>query len=66
MPFLKQTGDLWSMAFGLNNYGEVARAQGDYEKAEGYYRRTEAIVRAGRCKGRPGSPGAHIWLHRPA
>ena len=51
MPFLKQTGDLWSMAFGLNNYGEVARAQGDYGKAEGYYQRTEALYEQADAKG---------------
>jgi predicted ATPase len=45
MPFLNETGDLWSIAFGLNNYGEVARVQGDYAKAEAYYRRTEELFK---------------------
>jgi hypothetical protein len=39
------------MAFGLNNYGEVARTQGDYEKAEEYYRRTEALFEQADAKG---------------
>lgn len=51
MPLLSATGDVWTMAFGLNNYGEVARAQGDYEKAEEYYRRTEALYQQADSKG---------------
>lgn len=51
MPYLKETGDIWSMAFGLNNYGEVARTQGDYESAESYYRRTEDLFRHADAKG---------------
>jgi len=51
MPFLRQTGDVWSMAFGLNNYGEVARAQGDYEKAEEYYLRTNELYKLADAKG---------------
>jgi len=51
MPFLKQTGDLWSMAFGLNNYGEVARVKGDFEKAEEYYLQTDELFKLVDAKG---------------
>ena len=51
MPLLKASGDIWNMAFGLNNYGEVARAQGDYEKAEEFYRQTEALFEQADAKG---------------
>jgi len=51
MPYLKDSGDIWSMAFGLNNYGEVARAQGDYERAEGFYRRTDELYKQADAKG---------------
>ncbi|HEY5730369.1 MAG TPA: tetratricopeptide repeat protein [Anaerolineales bacterium] len=51
MPFLRQTGDVWSMAFGLNNYGEIARALGDYEKAEEYYLRTDELYKLADAKG---------------
>jgi tetratricopeptide (TPR) repeat protein len=43
MPFMQEGGDLWSIAFALNNYGEVARSLGDYEEAEKFYRRTEEL-----------------------
>jgi predicted ATPase len=51
MPFLKGSGDIWGIAFGLNNYGEVARTQGDYEKAEEYYRRTDELFEQADAKG---------------
>ncbi len=51
MPFMKNSGDPWNMAFTLNNYGEVARAQGDYDKAEGYYRQTEEYYAQADAKG---------------
>jgi predicted ATPase len=51
MPFMNETGDIWNMAFGLNNYGEVARVQGDYEKAEKYYRRTEELFKQADARG---------------
>ncbi|MEJ2147796.1 MAG: tetratricopeptide repeat protein, partial [Acidobacteriota bacterium] len=51
LPLLKETGDIWNMAFGMNNYGEVARVQEDYEKAEEYYRRTEALYQQADAKG---------------
>jgi tetratricopeptide (TPR) repeat protein len=35
----------------LNNYGEVARAQGDYETAESYYRRTQELFEQADAKG---------------
>jgi predicted ATPase len=50
-PLLNTTGDIWCMAFGLNNYGEVARTQGDYERAEEYYLRTEALYTQADSKG---------------
>jgi predicted ATPase/Tfp pilus assembly protein PilF len=51
MPLLKASGDIWNVAFGLNNYGEVARAQGDYETAESYYRRTQELFEQADAKG---------------
>ena len=51
MPMLKQSGDIWGMAFGLNNYGEVARALGNYDRAEEFYRRTEALYTQADAKG---------------
>jgi tetratricopeptide (TPR) repeat protein len=51
MPLLKASGDIWNMAFGLNNYGEVARALGDYERAERFYRQTEALFEQADAKG---------------
>jgi tetratricopeptide (TPR) repeat protein len=50
-PLLNATGDIWTMAFGLNNYGEVARAQGDYDQAEAYYRRTDELYKQADSKG---------------
>ena len=40
MSFAQEVGDPWLMAFALSNYGEVARTQGDYDKAEQFYRQT--------------------------
>ena len=51
MPFLLNSGDVWAMAFGLNNYGEVARAQGDYDRAEDFYRRTDELYKQADAKG---------------
>jgi len=51
MPVLKGSGDQWGMAFGLNNYGEVARALGDYDRAEEFYRQTEALYALADAKG---------------
>ena len=51
MPMLKRAGDMWGIAFGLNNYGEVARAQGDYDRAEEFYRQTEALYAQADAKG---------------
>ncbi len=50
-PILNETRDPWSIAFGLNNYGEIARAQRDYEKAEGFYRQTEELYKQADAKG---------------
>jgi predicted ATPase len=50
-PLLEESGDIWCMAFGLNNYGEVARVQGDYERAEEYYRRTESLYEQADARG---------------
>lgn len=66
-PLLNTTGDVWTMAFGLGNYGEVARAQGDYEKAEEFYRRTEALYKQADSKGdqaRLITALGYIALHR--
>lgn len=40
-PAAQRQGDPWLVAFTLNNFGEVARAQGDYELARGYYEQAE-------------------------
>ncbi len=40
-PASQQLGDPWLVAFTLNNFGEVARAQGDYEQARDYYEQAE-------------------------
>jgi predicted ATPase len=45
MPLVERMGDPWQMAFGLNNLGEVARVQGDYDRARDYYERSEAMYR---------------------
>jgi tetratricopeptide (TPR) repeat protein len=50
-PNMQKSGDVWSMAFALNNYGEVARTLGDYEKAETFYRRTEELYEQADAKG---------------
>lgn len=50
-PLLNATGDIWNMAFGLSNYGEVARVQGDYEQAERYYLRTDELYKQADSKG---------------
>jgi tetratricopeptide (TPR) repeat protein len=51
MPYMQQSGDIWGMAFLLNNFGEVARTQGEYEKAEGFYRRTDELFQQADAKG---------------
>jgi tetratricopeptide (TPR) repeat protein len=51
MPIMEESGDIWNLAFALNNYGEVFRAQGDYEKAEGFYRRTEELYKQADARG---------------
>ncbi len=51
MPFMDMSGDIWNMAFGANNYGEVYRAIGEYEKAEKYYRHTEELYKQADAKG---------------
>jgi predicted ATPase/class 3 adenylate cyclase len=45
MPIVNAIGDTWQMAFALNNYGEVARAQQDYAQAEKYYHQTKDLYR---------------------
>ena len=44
-PIAQQLGDPWLVAFNLNNFGEVARAQGDYEQARGYYQEAQDYFR---------------------
>jgi predicted ATPase len=51
MPVIEESGDIWVLAFALNNYGEVARARGDYSRAEAYYRRTEALYEQADAQG---------------
>jgi tetratricopeptide (TPR) repeat protein len=46
MPLAESVGDPWQIAFCHNNFGEVARAQGDYERARESYERSEALYRA--------------------
>ena len=50
-PYLMNSGDVWSMAFAFSNYGEVARTQGDYDKAEEFYRRTLDLYQQADAKG---------------
>jgi tetratricopeptide (TPR) repeat protein len=45
MPLARRVGDPWQIAFCLNNMGEVARAQEDYERARNYYEESEALYR---------------------
>ena len=45
MPMAESVGDPWQIAFCHNNFGEVARVQGNYERARGYYERSEALYR---------------------
>jgi tetratricopeptide (TPR) repeat protein len=44
-PIAESLGDPWLLAFNLNNFGEVARTQEDYELARTYYKRSEALFR---------------------
>lgn len=46
LPLAERIGDTWQIAFCLNNFGEVARVQGNYERARGYYQRSEALYRS--------------------
>jgi tetratricopeptide (TPR) repeat protein len=41
----------WGLSFVLNNLGEVARVKGNYEEAYGYYKESEALLRATGDKG---------------
>jgi len=45
LPIVKAIKDPWQLGFCMNNYGEVARTQGAYDKAEEYYRMTEEYFR---------------------
>jgi predicted ATPase len=51
MPFMYESSDPWSIAFGLNNYGEIARTLGNYDAAEEYYRQTEELFKQADAKG---------------
>lgn len=44
-PAAQRQGDPWLVAFTLNNFGEVARAQGNYELARGYYEQADEYFR---------------------
>jgi predicted ATPase/Tfp pilus assembly protein PilF len=50
-PLAWESGDIWVMAFTLSNYGEVARAQGEFDKAEGFYQRTNELYAQADAKG---------------
>ncbi|MFP3855118.1 MAG: tetratricopeptide repeat protein, partial [Anaerolineales bacterium] len=49
--YMNKNGEVWYKAFVLSNYGEVARAQENYEEAEEYYRRTEDLYQQTDSKG---------------
>jgi len=44
-PTIHQLGDHYQISWALQNYGEVARVQGDYAKAGDYYRQAESFAR---------------------
>ena len=44
-PVIKGMGDQYQISWTLQNYGEVARVQGNYAKARDYYRQAEAFAR---------------------
>ncbi len=50
-PIIQELGDPWQVAFCLNNFGEVARVQGDYDRAREFYERSETIYREGDALG---------------
>ena len=47
----RDVGETWGLSFVLNNLGEVARVQGDYDQAGKYYQQSEALLRATGDKG---------------
>lgn len=51
LPLAERVGDPWQVAFCLNNFGEVARVQGDYERARQAYERSEALFRQADAQG---------------
>lgn len=44
-PLIKAMGDQYQISWTLQNYGEVARVQGDYAAAREYYRQAEIAAR---------------------
>jgi tetratricopeptide (TPR) repeat protein len=50
-PIFREIGEDWGLSFVLNNLGEVARVQGNYEQAYEYYKESEALLRATEDKG---------------
>jgi tetratricopeptide (TPR) repeat protein len=50
-PIQEASGDPWSMAFVWSNYGEVARANGDFAQAEEFYRQTAEYYEIADAKG---------------
>jgi tetratricopeptide (TPR) repeat protein len=40
-PYMEDSEDPWNLAFMANNYGEIARARGQIDEAEKFYRQTE-------------------------
>jgi tetratricopeptide (TPR) repeat protein len=43
-PVVKGIGDQYQIGWALQNYGEVSRVQGNYDKARDYYRQAEAFA----------------------
>jgi tetratricopeptide (TPR) repeat protein len=44
-PLFIDIGEEWGLSFVLNNLGEVARVQGQYDQAHEYYKQSEALLR---------------------
>ncbi|MDX1436168.1 MAG: tetratricopeptide repeat protein [Anaerolineales bacterium] len=51
LPLQEAVGDPWGLAFVHSNYGEVSRANGNYDKAEAHYRKTAEYYGIADAKG---------------
>jgi predicted ATPase/tetratricopeptide (TPR) repeat protein len=51
LPNSERIGEPWLRSFILNNYGEIARTEGDYNNAKSYYEESEGLLRAMGDKG---------------